>query len=1342
MSPGRPLRQQQKSPYTTHSQQLQQQHLAQLQQLQQLNQRFGSSNSSFSSSSSHTPTQPSSANSTHSSSRHSVYGTHNYASSDASFNNRSVSQPTLSEPATPTTVPDRYRRKSMVNLPSHERSPSLPSNTNPGQGSHVTPTAGAAQTYTTQQAHTTNNPNTNNSPPPRLSYSSTDSSAPSTTAASTSTIGTVHSFHKKTQSRDFDGEYHNMDHHGMHHVAAPHGPTLHTTTHSRPCPRTPTNADQAPSQQPPQHQPQHQPPPQPRQQPMVLPSDARRKSLLAKDPLGTLQDQRASAISLSSYHTVQSNSSPTRSMISDDSRESSPDVRQDKVPQPDTTHVNEHTTNTETTQLGAAPPLAPPASTTTYEDAVAAGVTAATAPADADQTVTDAHTNTVDAPVVTPADTTSHSNYDVVSAQYDAPPQFDAPPAAPENNATSSLDPATERGRYRAKHSPPLSSPTKTEAPQQPQYMTQQQHVSQLQQQQYSSPPVSQPSHQQSQRTMSLGSQSAFRDFDQPLYQTKSNMSIGGKSVGGFSSSGISTSGMSTQSSFGGLRHQKSSGSLREKFKKVFSFGRTKSSLSSAPTSGQINLTGGPAQRSERTSTMTSTTSGRSFSEFLRRSSKPDNFDDARSIESNKSSSSFAALKRAGKNLLKKNNPTEQARTPKSSSHSAYDVPTAGSTGRAPSNAPQNAPSRTGTPSAAPSRAATPTPTLASGSGFQPGVSPPKNTATASLSVSPAEVDRETAQWSAGSSLEGVLGAAAAAGATQAATAPSSGYGVSGNAVVAEPAVTEPEFEDAHAAFDDQSAVPASASSDAASNIAPPAITTTLASALPSDASSPTSVSSVNGGSAGSETDADEFVAAETVFPKHLGVEDIDNIRTSLDRTKSLERRGSRRRKVTPDSQSHAHHAPEEAVPNPTEVHIHHPKSSLGRSESTSRPRSILKSKQSDGSMVSVDTVTGQRLSDVSGERVSGDVSRSSVEQVSGDVSRDTIISTRGGTSDILPTRDSLTSTGPAPIDIEIAQNSALADPEATPTGLESFMESARPSNNGPTSEAGTDVESMFANFSSISSDLDLSFSTQLEPLGLPVRPESPTPSQQSSVRSTDSASVSRFATKLKDNLFKRKESNTGFNPDLHETISEDSTDQDHLSGLGGHLNDHVPLEGSLETASITSTETPSITESFRSEGSYSAPVPPQIPGGQRGNAPLRHFSPGPTPSNPNSHNRRFSGGTKTPQTAASRRYHQHGRSASYNDDGSRASGSPITAHYPGVHVPSPVSHVRKGNVSFSSRIVIYDTWDSDDYDRRTEPATCNRLTPLLAQQIKEELNNFKMNMDVHHESRIYTHFF
>ena len=48
-------------------------------------------------------------------------------------------------------------------------------------------------------------------------------------------------------------------------------------------------------------------------------------------------------------------------------------------------------------------------------------------------------------------------------------------------------------------------------------------------------------------------------------------------------------------------------------------------------------------------------------------------------------------------------------------------------------------------------------------------------------------------------------------------------------------------------------------------------------------------------------------------------------------------------------------------------------------------------------------------------------------------------------------------------------------------------------------------------------------------------------------------------------------------------------------------------------------------------------------------------------------------------------------------------------------------------NISFSPRIQFYDALSSVDYDRRGDVATCNRLTPMLAQQIKEELNTFKM---------------
>ncbi|KAH8663475.1 hypothetical protein BGZ60DRAFT_68303 [Tricladium varicosporioides] len=74
--------------------------------------------------------------------------------------------------------------------------------------------------------------------------------------------------------------------------------------------------------------------------------------------------------------------------------------------------------------------------------------------------------------------------------------------------------------------------------------------------------------------------------------------------------------------------------------------------------------------------------------------------------------------------------------------------------------------------------------------------------------------------------------------------------------------------------------------------------------------------------------------------------------------------------------------------------------------------------------------------------------------------------------------------------------------------------------------------------------------------------------------------------------------------------------------------------------------------------------------------------------------------------------------------------------------VPSTPQGSSKRNATFSPRIQFHDTWPSGEYDRRGEIATCNRLTPMLAQQIKEELNTFKMEMEVHENSKIYTHFF
>lgn len=65
-----------------------------------------------------------------------------------------------------------------------------------------------------------------------------------------------------------------------------------------------------------------------------------------------------------------------------------------------------------------------------------------------------------------------------------------------------------------------------------------------------------------------------------------------------------------------------------------------------------------------------------------------------------------------------------------------------------------------------------------------------------------------------------------------------------------------------------------------------------------------------------------------------------------------------------------------------------------------------------------------------------------------------------------------------------------------------------------------------------------------------------------------------------------------------------------------------------------------------------------------------------------------------------------------------------------------------KPKVKFSSRILLYDTYGEDEYDRKPETATCNNLTPQLALDIKNELNEVKSEMQVHESSRCYTHFF
>lgn len=94
---------------------------------------------------------------------------------------------------------------------------------------------------------------------------------------------------------------------------------------------------------------------------------------------------------------------------------------------------------------------------------------------------------------------------------------------------------------------------------------------------------------------------------------------------------------------------------------------------------------------------------------------------------------------------------------------------------------------------------------------------------------------------------------------------------------------------------------------------------------------------------------------------------------------------------------------------------------------------------------------------------------------------------------------------------------------------------------------------------------------------------------------------------------------------------------------------------------------------------------------------------------------------------------------------GSAASRSGIPFEHPSHNVSAPSLVLRDGastplaarsmtagptmkrNISFAHNLSVHTTWPGSVYDRRGEPATCNRLTPQLAQRIKEELNTYKM---------------
>lgn len=52
---------------------------------------------------------------------------------------------------------------------------------------------------------------------------------------------------------------------------------------------------------------------------------------------------------------------------------------------------------------------------------------------------------------------------------------------------------------------------------------------------------------------------------------------------------------------------------------------------------------------------------------------------------------------------------------------------------------------------------------------------------------------------------------------------------------------------------------------------------------------------------------------------------------------------------------------------------------------------------------------------------------------------------------------------------------------------------------------------------------------------------------------------------------------------------------------------------------------------------------------------------------------------------------------------------------------PRSMTAPAKRRLLWAPECAVYSTYDATTYDRRSEPATCNRLTPELAQTIKQE---------------------
>ncbi|KAI8643176.1 hypothetical protein BD408DRAFT_415396 [Parasitella parasitica] len=115
-----------------------------------------------------------------------------------------------------------------------------------------------------------------------------------------------------------------------------------------------------------------------------------------------------------------------------------------------------------------------------------------------------------------------------------------------------------------------------------------------------------------------------------------------------------------------------------------------------------------------------------------------------------------------------------------------------------------------------------------------------------------------------------------------------------------------------------------------------------------------------------------------------------------------------------------------------------------------------------------------------------------------------------------------------------------------------------------------------------------------------------------------------------------------------------------------------------------------------------------------------------------------------SPDSSISSRHHHHRRRPPFVDTNVQQLPSPASSTVSTTTCSSSTTTSSKKSLSFNPIIKMHETFSAQEYDRRCDTgATCQKLTPVLALKIKEELNHFKLNdMFVHIDSRQNTHFF